>query len=253
MGPQKSLRFLHLRQKKSQSQSQQNRDTWCTQGKIGGSQKGGFQRVVLADVPRYHNRNEGTFRCSPAPKNRNQGTFGCSPVPKTGTRLHSPKPALVFPRLDLESSRRPCPKHSRPAEISCSHPQGARDGGRTLRKDVFLPSKHLLSAFYETLPSKNPSKNLIFAENPLQSPSKSPSKKHLVLKNLLRTLLRSVRLHDPLGVHPNLARSATSFSIGGFFFHFSFREQSAKCWTRSIEEAPVATQWRMRWKSLWKT
>ena len=24
-------------------------------------------------------------------------------------------------------------------------------------KDVFLPSKHLLSAFYETLPSKNPS------------------------------------------------------------------------------------------------
>ena len=33
---------------------------------------------------------------------------------------------------------------------------GAREGGRTLRKDVFLPSKHLLSAFYETLPSKNP-------------------------------------------------------------------------------------------------
>ena len=34
-----------------------------------------------------------------------------------------------------------------------------REGGRTLRKDVFLPSKHLLSAFYETLPSKNPPKN----------------------------------------------------------------------------------------------
>ena len=35
-------------------------------------------------------------------------------------------------------------------------------------------------------------------------PSKNPSKKALPLKNLLRTLLRSVRLHDPLqvGVHP---------------------------------------------------
>ena len=31
-------------------------------------------------------------------------------------------------------------------------------GGRTLRKGVFLPSKRLLSAFYKTLPSKNPSK-----------------------------------------------------------------------------------------------
>ena len=33
-------------------------------------------------------------------------------------------------------------------------------GGRTLRKSVFLPSKHLLSAFYDTPPSKNPAKNL---------------------------------------------------------------------------------------------
>ena len=66
---------------------------------------------------------------------------------------------------------------------------------------MFLPSKHLLSAFYETLPSKNPSKNLVFTENPQQAPYKNPSKKHLLLKNLLRFLLRSVRLHDPLGVH----------------------------------------------------
>ena len=43
---------------------------------------------------------------------------------------------------------------------------GAREGGRTLRKDVFLPSKHLLIAFYETLLSKNPSKNLVVTENP---------------------------------------------------------------------------------------
>ena len=68
---------------------------------------------------------------------------------------------------------------------------------------MFLPSKHLLSAFYKKLPSNNPSKNLVFTENPLQVPSKNPSKKHLLLENLLRTLLRSVRLHDPLGVHPS--------------------------------------------------
>ena len=33
-------------------------------------------------------------------------------------------------------------------------------------------------------------------------PSKNPSKKAIPLKNLLRTLLRSVLLHDHLGVHP---------------------------------------------------
>ena len=55
---------------------------------------------------------------------------------------------------------------------------------------MFLPSKHLLRAFYETLPSKNPSKNLIFTEEPLQAPSQNPSKKHLLLKSLLRTLRR---------------------------------------------------------------
>ena len=41
-----------------------------------------------------------------------------------------------------------------------------------------------------TLPFKNPSKNLVFTENPLQAPSKNPSQKHLLLENLLRTLLR---------------------------------------------------------------
>ena len=79
--------------------------------------------------------------------------------------------------------------------------------GRTLRTDVFLPSKHLLSAFYKTLPSKNPSKNPVLTEKPLQAPSKNLSRKHLLLENLLRTLLRSVRLHDPLGVHPNYVLS----------------------------------------------
>ena len=80
------------------------------------------------------------------------------------------------------------------------------DGGRTLREDVFLPSKHLLSAFYRKLPSKNPSKNLVFTEN--------PSEKHLRLENLLRTLLRSVRLHDPLGVHPSTAHLRPPLSAG---------------------------------------
>ena len=85
-------------------------------------------------------------------------------------------------------------------------------GGRTLRKDVFLPSKHLLSAFYKTLPSKNPSKNPCPYWKPSQAPSKNPSKKPLLLKNLLRTLLRGVRLHDPLGVYPSIAKTGLSIS-----------------------------------------
>ena len=73
-------------------------------------------------------------------------------------------------------------------------------------KGVFLPSKHLLSAFYNTPPplSKNPSKSPCPYWNPYKVPSKNPSQKALPLKNLLRTLLRSVRLHDPLGVRPSL-------------------------------------------------
>ena len=69
---------------------------------------------------------------------------------------------------------------------------------------MFLPAKHLLSAFYKTLLSKNPSKNLVFNESPY--------------RRLLRTLLRSVLLHDPLGVHPyigltnlGLAKCPTSY------------------------------------------
>ena len=50
----------------------------------------------------------------------------------------------------------------------------------------------------------------IFTENPYEVPSKNPSKKHLLLDNLLRTLLRSVQLHDPLGVHPTLCKSVQS-------------------------------------------
>ena len=95
----------------------------------------------------------------------------------------------------------------------------AREGGNTLWKDVSLPSKHLLSAFYKTLPSKIPSKNLVFTENPLQAPSKNPSKKHSLLENLLTTLPRSVLLHDPL--HPIFLCALRIFS--GYFLPFTLQ------------------------------
>ena len=50
--------------------------------------------------------------------------------------------------------------------------QGARSGGRTLRKGMFLPFMHLLRAFYDTSLSKNPSKNPC----PCWSTYKAPSK-----------------------------------------------------------------------------
>ena len=50
-------------------------------------------------------------------------------------------------------------------------------------------------------PQKGPAeRGHVKTSNPYQAPSKNPSKKALPLKNLLRTLLRSVRLHDPLKV-----------------------------------------------------
>ena len=39
----------------------------------------------------------------------------------------------------------------------------------------------------------------------------NPPKKHLLLENLLRTLLRSVLLHDPIGVHPKKHSKETYF------------------------------------------
>ena len=56
---------------------------------------------------------------------------------------------------------------------------GARRRGRTLRKGVSLPSKHLLSAPM-TPPSKNPSKNPCPYWSPYEAPSKNPSKKHFL-------------------------------------------------------------------------
>ena len=70
---------------------------------------------------------------------------------------------------------------------------GCTRRGSYSAKSVFLPSKHLLSAFYKTLTSKNPSKSLVFTEDPywrllrtllrrfaVREPSKNPSKKHVV-------------------------------------------------------------------------
>ena len=55
---------------------------------------------------------------------------------------------------------------------------GARRGGGTLRKSMFLSSKHLLSACYEPPPSKNPCKNLCPCWKPYKMPSENLSKKH---------------------------------------------------------------------------
>ena len=38
---------------------------------------------------------------------------------------------------------------------------------------------------------------------PLEAPSKNPLKKHLLVKSFLKTLQRSVLLHEPAGVHPS--------------------------------------------------
>ena len=81
-----------------------------------------------------------------------------SPAPKTGTRYMRMFPKTAHDHDDVDG---------RDGEFI----QGAREVGRTLQKDVFLPSKHL--AF-------------ISADNPYKEPS--------------RILLRSVLLHDPLAV-----------------------------------------------------
>ena len=58
------------------------------------------------------------------------------------------------------------------------------------------------------LPSKNPSKKLVFTENPLQAPSKNPSKKALTVREPSKNPSKSrVRLHDPLGVHPSCRKT----------------------------------------------
>ena len=95
---------------------------------------------------------------------------------------------------------------SKSAQQSSSHHSALGNFSRVHAKGVVLCERAcfcLLSAFYNTPPpSKNPSKNPCPYWKPYKVPSKNPSKKALPLKNLLRTLLRSVRLHDPLGVRP---------------------------------------------------
>ena len=84
------------------------------------------------------------------------------------------------PRLTLFSTPLLTPLMSRPLKncfyrhFGVSESLGCTRRGRTLRKDAFLPSKYLLSAFYNIPP---PSKNLVFTKKPY--------------RRLLRTLLRS--------------------------------------------------------------
>ena len=49
---------------------------------VGGSRKGGFQRVVLADVPRYQKPERGYIRMFAGTKKRNEGALGCSQYQK---------------------------------------------------------------------------------------------------------------------------------------------------------------------------
>ena len=98
---------------------------------------------------------------------------------------------------------------------------------------MFLPSKHLLSAFYKTLPSKNASVNLVFTKNPLHAPSKNPAKKHLLFENLLRTLLRSVLFPFPQGKTENatpalLFGQKACFRGGGGVVYFEPLSPSAE-------------------------
>ena len=121
------------------------------------------------------------------------------------------------------------------------------NGAHTLRTDIFLPSKDLLSApSFETLPSKNPSKNLVFTEteNPLQAPSKNPSKKHLLLKNLLTTLPRNLLLYAkrPAAIL-FLSRDTCSASIAKHFracFHgVSYNYRAIRCTMGYRTDLPV--------------
>ena len=91
------------------------------------------------------------------------------------------------------------PNHSPAATLASE----AREEDRTLRKDVFLPPKHLISAFYEMLLAKSPSRNLVFTENPYRRLLKPPFSEALALKESFKNPSKSrVLLHDPLGVHP---------------------------------------------------
>ena len=71
----------------------------------------------------------------------------------------------------------------------------------------------------------------------LQAPSKNPSKKHLLLKNLLVTLLRSVLLHDPLGVR--LQQSGLKSPSHGGFRLIQGRGEKAP--------TPTLLTWRAFW------
>ena len=124
-----------------------------------------------------------------------------------------------------------CPWGQPPhAQIGCS--QGGTGGctqrgpHSTLRKGVFLPSKRLVSAFYDpffprallrtSVPTETLTRRLL--RTFLRSTSyEEPCKR-------LRILLRSVLLHDPLGVRPKATPQERSPKLRKFI-STSFSEQ----------------------------
>ena len=87
---------------------------------------------------------------------------------KSAQKIHQENPLQNPPQTYEQISA----QRGRATYVGCT-----RRGSHSAKGRGFLPSKHLLSTFYKTLPSKNPSKNLVFTENPY--------------RRLLRTLLRS--------------------------------------------------------------
>ena len=103
--------------------------------------------------------------------------------------------ALVFfVSLALGSCVSPTSAELSPSPIC----QGAGGGGPTLQKVMFL-------LFYDhSFYSNNAFRNPAVTEHCCEAASQDTSTKHFLLYNLLRTLPRSVFLHDPLGVHPHV-------------------------------------------------
>ena len=76
--------------------------------------------------------------------------FPCRKRPKRATEVHNCR---------LEDCASNCLEIGLKPPFESPHFLGCTRRGRTLRKGLFLPSKHLVSAFYNTPPSTNPSKN----------------------------------------------------------------------------------------------
>ena len=89
------------------------------------------------------------------------------------------------------------------------HGKGARRAGCTLRKGVFLPSKPLLSIFYDPPPQRTLLRTSVLTET--------------LARRLLRTLLRSTSFKEPSKLsdprhrnHKSLAIANHNFEVASF-------------------------------------